>query len=190
MVRANQAGSKSQTRRVIKPGLELPWGGIVKDGLLYRYIGPGDLNMNISIKCPYGVPGDRLWVRETWAKLDDELIYKADGFVDDGSLKWRPAIHMPRWASRTTMEITAVRVERLQDISLDDLIAEGLFGLWETQDWEYACIWRDAPNTSKKIYMKVLERFWDSINSKRPGCSWADNPWVWVVAFKRVEAGL
>lgn len=140
--------------------------------------------------CPYGVPGDRLWVRETWAEFyassrgdthEAGIRYAADGreriiHVEkmrfggdlrlDGKLAWRPSIHMPRWASRITLEVTDVRVERVQEISCGDLRAEGY----------------DAP----KIHPN-LQKFrgsWDSIYAKR-GFEWDSNPWVWVVTFQK-----
>jgi hypothetical protein len=166
MVRAILDGRKTQTRRIAKP----------------RHCNHGSEGQ----RCPYGQPGDRLWVRETWsmdagavsedAESDWHICYKADLSVtqalctdaeclrlyDSQRSAWRPSIHMPRWASRITLEITDVRVERLQVISLDDAKAEGV----ETTD-QYA-------------------ELWCKINGAE---SWNANPWVWVVAFKRVEGG-
>lgn len=155
-VRAILAGTKTMTRRVVKPQPDpgFPFFrfvlGTEKNASLWLgYASAGSLAY--TVRCPYGVPGDRLWVRETWGL----------------------AASMPRWASRLTLEVTAVRVERLQEITTDDLAAEGFRGtigygpMWfET--------WREA---------------WDSDNAKR-GFGWESNPWVWVVGFKQVkEAG-
>jgi uncharacterized protein YhfF len=117
--------------------------------------------------CPYGQPGDRLWVRETWAKageIGDETEYRADN-DDPTAGKWRPSIHMPRWASRITLEITAVRVERLQEISEADAMAEGV---------------SDSANYSARDH---FHRLWLEINGPE---SWIKNPWVWIIEFKRV----
>jgi hypothetical protein len=165
MVRALLAGTKTQTRRIVKGGI------------------PFDDDFEI-VASPYGDPGDRLWVREShwWFKDEpdnscgyyppkltrEDVEYRADG--DDGRKVWRPSIHMPRWASRITLEVTGVRVERLQDISEADARAEGV----EPNAFE-----RTADNYGSVLY----RRLWESING--PG-SWDANPWVWVVEFRRI----
>ena len=163
MVRAILDGRKTQTRRVVKPQPP-PLGGFVKN--------------------PYGQPGDRLWVRETWA-LDDKYYYRADGAVGDRCGKWKPSIHMPRAASRITLEITGVRVERLQEITISDIYAEGAI----TDEW---LEWRDdvsgvgMPAGSRiENERDVWEKLWDSINGKT--YPWKSNPWVWVIEFKRIK---
>jgi hypothetical protein len=176
MVNAILEGRKSQTRRIVKRN-----------------------------KCPYGEPGDRLWVRETWAhyqtinsirrydgasssQVSDGLAgYKADGFdtiedfrehvramsgldleeVEINGNRWRPSIHMPRWASRITLCVTDVGMERLQAIGEYDCEREG--------------VGHAMPQTGKQRYAEL----WDSINGKG---SWATNPWVWVVAFQSTSA--
>ena len=118
-------------------------------------------------RCPYGHPGDRLWVRETHIITEEPrcpVVYKADTEVTIPPEVWRPSIHMPRWASRITLEITDVRVERLQDISVEDCQREGV-----------------ESNVSSLIEFHDL---WDSINGKKH--PWVSNPWVWVVSFKRI----
>ena len=193
MVRAILDGRKTQTRRVVK---ELPGGrgGPVGDHVKFwrkgnedpgRWCGCDGLGSLGWVKCPFGVPGDRLWVRETWhANHTKEVVhYRADyGEHDpfreetcgeDHSLvgeRWRPSIHMPRWASRITLEVTDVRVERLQEITNGEARAEG-FPVDESGTW-----WRDRFHSG-----------WDALNAKR-GFGWDTNPWVWVVEFKRVEA--
>ncbi|HVY12113.1 MAG TPA: hypothetical protein VHB73_00950 [Alphaproteobacteria bacterium] len=121
------------------------------------------------IKCPYGQPGDRLWIRESFCFPNNQnktAWFRSDSpWVDDERIKWKPSIHMPRWASRITLEITDVRVERLQDISEQDCFAEGVP---ETCDAE-----------PRDIYMDI----WEGIKGKG---SWEKNPWVWVICFKRV----
>lgn len=145
--------------------------------------------------CPYGAPGDRLWVRETWAHdcphcVDvrcgnpDHIWYRASeservaqSFA--GTARWRPSIHMPRWASRLTLEVIRVRVERVRDISEADAKAEGVQPIPGH---------RYAPFGSKEFrqlnHRDYFRAKWDCINAKR-GFGWDTNPWVWVVEFKR-----
>lgn len=170
--------------------------------------------------CPYGSHEDRLWVREkfgafklcsqecspadaTYVVLEDGTHVHRDGSIYPGLseysddafwFKWRPSIHMPRWASRITLEVTGVRVERLQDISEQDSIAEGAerndspgsVPDWEP-DWGYRtrCIHYPQgcecfPHPTAKDWYREL---WDIINGKG---SWNSNPWVWVIEFKRI----
>ena len=175
MVSALLAGTKTQTRRVVKPQ-PVPDGngGASWYGRGVRWAGK-ESNLFKAEDCPYGQPGDRLWVRETWAqnwnqlsdtRMDRSYVYRADGeqrAQDNGTdLPWRPSIHMPRRASRITLEVTGVRVERLQDISEADSKAEGAVG---------------HPDGPWHAYRSL----WTLING--PG-SWDANPWVWVVEFK------
>ena len=120
-------GRKTQTRRIMKPQPNRTWPDEVTP---HWSVGgnrtlPGASN---PLRCPYGVPGDRLWVREAWRLPDGApkgwVDYRADDTRD--GFKWKPSIHMPRWASRITLEVTDVRVERLQDISEADAMAEGV----------------------------------------------------------------
>lgn len=166
MVRAILDGRKRQTRRVAKE-----FDGLDVDKVLARF--PRQRG------CPYGEPGDRLWVRETWApdqcRADvfdpepDRLAYAAD-FVGEPMRRWRPSIHMPRTACRLVLEITEVRVERLNDCSEADAEAEGIAFLREVPDV-------DETLTARQLY----ECLWDSINGAR---AWEKNPWVWVVEFR------
>ncbi len=175
MVRAILDGRKTQTRRVVK-GVSnancIPVrGATVRRGTITHVL-------DAARYCPYGKPGDRLWVRETWAyapaavyaKVDRDgpFVYAADG---DGygrtlSGQWTPSIHMPRWASRLTLEVTSVRVERLQGISYDDMRAEGMAVAHPLDPTE------------------VFRETWDSLNATR-GFGWDANPWVWVIEFRR-----
>lgn len=202
MVRAILDGKKSQTRRVAKKMVRHPdLGNLYTPGALAM---EGEPQHVIERACPYGRPGDRLWVRETWQgplfdgehgdvdrrtiEKPEHCVYKADGvpapeFIDaDDNLQccWRPSIHMPRWASRITLEITSVRVERLQDISEADAIAEGIESRADGWAWytgqDHKTSYTTQPITSYRS-------LWDSINGAE---SWAANPWVWVVEFKRV----
>jgi hypothetical protein len=142
--------------------------------------------------CPYGKPGDRLWVRETFGHgcelcgvrfpLAPHLKYKADGNKCGCSVAWRPSIHMPRWASRLTLEVTAVRVERVADISEADARAEGITdGGCLTCGKNEPCGCDDPKPDARDSFVWL----WDSINAER-GYGWSVNPFVWVVEFKVV----
>lgn len=178
MVRAILDGRKMKTRRVIKPQPDTVWHDTSAVPHTY-YDGIRELN------CPYGQPGDLLWVRETWGvsaflnkvkpselKQSAQVSYRVDATGSELShFVWRPSIFMPRWASRITLEVTGVQVERLNDISEEDARAEGVH-----------------PNqlTTIQPYRAAFCGLWDSINEKR-GYGWLDNPWVWVVEFKVKE---
>lgn len=184
MVRAILYGRKTQTRRIVKPQpIGIPDGAYcdpynkncehftfwTKDNKMCLPLG------NVKIKgketahwkCPYGHPGDRLWVRETFSTSTKGWIYKADGHDLSRALstRWKPSIHMPRWASRITLEITNVRVERLQNISEEDARAEG---------------WISKTLCSPYTWYRDL---WKSVYGEE---SWNSNPWIWVIEFKRV----
>ena len=177
MVRAILDGHKTQTRRVVKPqppyhavevfdwrAPDIPEAVKAHEGCYYN-----DMDgLNFHCKCPYGGPGDQLWVREAFTVCaDNNIFYRADGKPDpwDG-VRWKPSIHMPRLASRITLEITGVRVERLQDISEEDALAEG--------------VTRSALDPWNRT---AFARLWESINGPD---SWDANPFVWVVEFKKV----
>ena len=151
MVRAILEGCKTQTRREIKNNPLLN-AGFTDEFILL----PGNAS---AFVCPFGVVGDRLWVKETFED-------------DEGG--WRPSIFMPRWASRITLEITDVRVQRLQEITEEDARAEGY----------HPKINDSLPDWTAKESFKIL---WDSLNAKR-GLDWDKNPWVWALSFKRVDA--
>ncbi len=195
MVRAILDGRKTLTRRVVKPQ---PYGSdfhspewfspcvVGRDG--EQRPGPDTFGISQydgewSIRCPYGGPGNQLWVREAWKAMDadwkvveapDDLdgtrwphvSYKADHINPNGAkpIKWRTSIHMPRWASRITLAIEAIQVERLHDISEEDAIAEGC---------------QSDSLSSREVYAKL----WDSINGNG---SWDANPWVWMVEFNTI----
>jgi hypothetical protein len=186
MVRAILDGRKTQTRRIVKhvPALGSPddWCHKVDRAQFEEEIG------NYRRFCPYGTPGDRLWVREAWCPGGNQSVYlKADvDLPDDPRVwmhdrqppyggTWRPSIHMPRWASRITLEITGIRVERLQEISEQDARAEGVQPRNAGQD-EAGPI---------KTYRTGFVHVWQEINGKR--ANWTSNPWVWVVEFRRTE---
>lgn len=204
MVRAILAGRKTQTRRVVKfredPSFVWSAPRRVQASSVYEYMQQdgtdGDILATMrSVDCPYGKPGDRLWVRESaladppingswcgdvewagtgkpWACVphkfrDTKHVIYAATQQSCAHIRYKPSIHMPRWASRITLEITGVRVERLNDISDADVRAEG---------------WTRQPEGDKFQWYRDL---WNSINGAG---SWAANPWVWVVEFKRLEA--
>ena len=173
MVRALVAGRKTQTRRVVKYSRRPVQGA---DGVWYDADG---IHPGVPLRFPYGAPGDRLWVRETFSVTDDALYLRADGEEFEGpdgdhvEPKWKPSIHMPRWASRLTLEVVAVRVERLQDISEADALAEGVTLRGSTRFENEARL--------------AFKQLWESINGAE---SWAQNPWLWVIEFKKLEAGV
>ena len=196
MVRAILEGRKTHTRRVIKPQPPEIWDTVhpVRNGsgtlLTWSFHNSADPDFHGYKKCPYGIPGDRLWVRETfqeWADVDGKMVphYKADfphGLPFD--MNWRPSIHMPRWASRITLEITGVRVEQVQDITERDIIAEGITAAYPYNQFE-----KPTPDPNREGSLLKLANFktlWDSIFAKR-GFSWDANPWVWVIEFKVVH---
>jgi hypothetical protein len=192
MVRAILAGQKTQTRRALAPDLFISSGGAV---VRMASAGPATTGIR-EAHCPYWrQPGDRLWVREAWAWSGDgaipafdrvrkgEVWFRADPERTSPGIRWRPSIHMPRWASRITLEVTGVRVERLQDISEADAQAEGV-----TPKWEPGCSGRLMEALGGFSFRPAASAYadlWEQING--PG-SWDANPWVWVVEFRRVEA--
>ena len=187
MVRALLDGSKTQTRRVVKPKPSF-FGSMTNPTQPFKTL---DAGLHCPILCPYGQPGDRLWVREAFDFIPAggpdtpqscEIVYWATGGHETrcapidynpmiyGHEKVRPSIHMPRWASRITLEVTGVRVERLQDISRGDAMGEGcpfpnMAQGDDPRQW-YADLWRQINGPD----------------------SWDLNPWVWVVEFKKVTA--
>lgn len=220
MVRALLAGTKTQTRRVLRPQPIDSMFNPPNDGEVGNiYLCPDILAPQTRVfvertnpgcyhnmgsrafaekKSPYGQPGDRLWVRETWAPVDENympadlsqataLVYRADGLLVPNqrdmeiraifscncgapldSIKWRPSIFMPRIASRILLEITGVRVERLQDISEADALAEGV----------------SAPAWCETDGRSLYRDLWEKINGDG---SWDANPWVWVVEFRSTK---
>lgn len=165
MVRAILDGRKTMTRRIFK-----------------RRTGITGPELDPTFRCPYGSPGDRLWVRETWAVPETVTFYRATdyGLLPPGA-KWSPSIHMPRRASRLTLEVTDVRIERLHDISEEDARAEGVESI--AFDWRNYMPEREAPEQFHKNARESFFSLWESINGT---ASLASNPWVWVVSFRRL----
>jgi hypothetical protein len=178
MIRAILDGSKTQTRRIVK----------------IKYDGCGDPIMpnDPRLPCPFGSVGQHLWVRETWAPhadIPNGTIYRADpgGDYQDNSdgFKWHPSIHMHRWRSRITLEITDVRVERLQDISDEDAECEGIKPIVELGQLP---AWQHTSSLSTRHVKSIdpitpYKHLWESINGP---CSWSANPHVWAITFKRI----
>lgn len=196
MVRALLAGTKTQTRRIVKsqPPADKQRVAWYEPGVMGW--APPDVPSQHwhRVRCPYGQPGDRLWVREAFGHFERndnfspgcEVFYRADG--ECLALQpWRPSIHMPRWASRITLEVTSVRVERLQDISEADALAEGIVphvrGGWHWHPHNPSDL-DDWHQFGFKTAAYAYESLWEQING--PG-SWDSNPWVWAVEFKRLE---
>lgn len=191
MVRAILDGRKTQTRRIVKPqppaATDGRWSWIAsssdksevgkfryswtdKNGTSFTARGR---ESGVFIRCPHGEIGDRLWVRENFFCITGEPGPVACNYQSDyanGEFKgmWKPSIHMPRWASRITLEIKGVRVERLQDISQADAILEGIAS-------NFMFTW---------MTINPFKDLWQSIHG--PG-SWSANPWVWVIEFERIK---
>jgi hypothetical protein len=183
MVRAILEGRKTQTRRVVKPQWRRQTVRISKefDGAicpivwLDKPVQKGCKTGHVFVPSPYGQPGDRLWVRETFATGYGAVFYKADDDLATCGMvvPWKPSIFMPRELSRITLEIAGVRVERVQDISEKDARAEGCEPMH-----------RDDLGQTFRTYRRGYQSLWDSINAKR-GYGWDANPWVWVIEFRR-----
>lgn len=226
MVRAILEGRKTQTRRLVKHKhlTEETHARALQVGCRKA------IDELSELPCPYGAVGDRLWVQESWAAgccespteitcapsamnpRETALYYAACNYPQT-QFKWRPSIHMPRWASRITLEVIGVRVERLQEISEIDAIAEGIekncsAARWIDGRWmippnngcprqsRYGCDlcsdeWMNYlddeygdPCLSAK---EAFESLWDSINAARnEAYAWKANPWVWVVEFRKL----
>lgn len=252
MVRAILDNRKAQTRRVVIPQPPSVDAVRAKAGIDYGWIAPGGpggsgldyhrpsgpvwavrelMGCEPQLRCPYGEPGDRLWVREAcwllgrWTrngltktgrqrwrfrveggavvfnKPSSNIAKRAAEPGHDGGLGWayRHARYMPRWASRITLAVTSVRVERLQAITEEDAIEEGLKRVTKDNGitWKYGLPDRDGlPGTDDDGMpwsdwnvdaRKPFKTLWQRINGKRERFAWDDNPWVWVVGFERVK---
>ncbi|HBM3258674.1 TPA: hypothetical protein LVN16_000998 [Klebsiella oxytoca] len=205
MVRAILDGRKTQTRRTVKPQPD-------EDGLAKVTNGPWVDTSERNYRCPFGDVGDRIWVRETWAEAGasapDLKLYRAnypehvpshyENVPPANEIRWTPSIHMPRWASRILLEITDMRVERLNSISEEDAIAEGMQGVicpCCKGDSEYSTSQYDAETLAvvDEIPCRACESnrskfftLWDSIYGYGQHCI---GEWVWVIEFKVVNCG-
>lgn len=230
MVRAILEGRKTQARRIVKPQPPSQEEVRSKSGSGYSWIPPGPatvgrfdywrvggpvwavrelMGREPKLRCPYGIPGHRLWCRESmdYRCVEEQAgsnpadiyriwahVYAADGvevdFTDspDDNLPKRyiPSIHMPRWASRITLEVCSVRIERLQEITEEDARAEGV----ETDEYferqeHYDTVAPPGESIGRPTARGEFEVLWDHINAKR--APWSSNPWAWVVEFRKVE---
>lgn len=180
MVQAILEGRKTQTRRIVKPqpivGLEN-----IKDDIFFDTHTSG-IEQKV-FKCPYGKIGDVLWVRETFLENDGEYYFKAS--MDDSDNKylsgsWKPSIHMPKIAARIYLKITNVRVEKLQDISEQDSVNEGVEESSIDKGWYKNYV----NNLLTKNAIRSFFSLWESINGNK---SLDNNPWVWLIEFERIE---
>lgn len=201
MIRALLEGRKTQTRRVVKRLRGWPEHSfcdlVLQPPAVWWWDGKHE-RLGVRQDCPYGQPGDLLWVRETISRSTTTPGYMAyspdDQLVYDGERGWPSSIerrktivsiHMPRWASRLTLRITDVRVERLQKISEADAIAEGI-----SPEWEPGCSGRLMEAIGGFSFRPAASAYadlWESING--PG-SWDANPWVWVISFDVIKANI
>lgn len=216
MVRAILDGRKTVTRRIVKARNE---SALAAADVFAFDPDRGEWEMGEThqgvvascgwLRCPYGAPGEHLWVRETWGArdargffaerideidedTDDEIVFRATCGHDMPSHgRWFPSIHMPRWASRITLEVFSVRVERLQEITEADARAEGVAeGLIPADDAGPVRVGYVLGDEDGRCLLHVTPRDafavgWDSINGKR--AAWSTNPWVWRVEFRRVQ---
>ncbi len=202
LARAARDGIKTQTMRVVRPqpdllGRPATWlknGWLVKETISGQVAPVYTRHTGSPIRCPHGVPGDTLWVRETWGLWDNaldeqatrpwrdyrrvdsrtgaeslvdyvEVVYRADW--GDATMKWRPSIFLPRCLARTLLTVTDVALVKVQDINEAGAIAEGV-------------------DPTGATALEQFSALWDGINAKR-GFPWCDNPWVWAVKFKRIH---
>lgn len=200
MVRALLAGTKTQTRRALtcQPTATPTAVRVFRDKAgtkpVIAALWDAPEGADCACLCAYGVPGDRLWVKETWSLPGGRLRYRADGEKANGDVwAWAPSIHMRRTDSRITLEVTGVRIERVQDISEADAIAEGVAAdpaLRGDDDLAVHQIAREHDAAAGRIGAMPMPvaryaLLWDSINGKYPN-NWNANPWAWVVEFRRV----
>ena len=202
MVRAILDGRKNQTRRIVNPSIA----PIVNE--CFKFNGKWcnhTFGYELGELCPYGIEGNRLWVRETFRHFGNKfqdgksfalVTYRQDGssreievqnppkekWWNTGKTPWKPSIYMRRWASRITLEITGVRVDRLQDISRDDAAAEGV-DCKTCPTTESAESIVKGYGVHKVDYVAGYKSLWKSINGKG---SWDANPWVWCLTFKKL----
>jgi hypothetical protein len=216
LVRATLEGRKTQTRRPVKPQPSDDIVDVEYDDIADLWLGntkeDNDLGFCSSwtARCPLGRTGDRLWVRETWAwPGEEEFIYRADQWAEDmvakwktdpnyPQVKWSPSIHMPRRACRLVLPLVSVRVERVQDITEEDAIAEGVPHNSDRpidKSWCAACCGHGIVerfalgmvsvddcsecNSAKKLFRNI----WISIYGQE---SWDANPWAWVAEWKEI----
>ena len=175
MVKAILGGRKTQTRRLRGLGVvncvTALWKIENLEGNEYKLSYAKEI---ITVNCPYGKIGDQLWVRETFAEKDDYSIYYKANYKDVYmDVRWKPSIHMPKKYARIFLEITNINIERVQDITQKDALAEGM--------------WNSLASTPALTLIDLFRGVWDPINKKR-GFGWDENPLIWVIEFKRSES--
>jgi hypothetical protein len=187
MIKAILEGRKTITRRILNPQPS-DYGFFNEPLWLCGSNGVWCDGYGWQRKCPYGQIGDKLYVRETFCNADikldtcDKLCFKASvrgcrhANYEKSWPSWKPSIFMPKTVARIFLEITNIRVERVQDITEEDSIKEGV---------DFVSM-KSVPRQATMSRKSDFKQLWDSINSKR-GYSWESNPWVWVIEFKRVE---
>lgn len=196
LVREALADRKLHTRRIIKPQPTREAYGLIGHPKLCGHFGEHVFGACMAklVPCPYGAPGDRLWAKETHAIIDTHcwpdlphrfgpdgaIAYYREGFDRAHGFRWRPSIHMPRWASRLLLEIVSVHVERLQDITEEDAKLEGVEPVELTRKVYPS---RLAADVVERSYREGFAKAWREINGAK---SWDENPWVWVIAFRRI----
>lgn len=215
LVEAVRQGLKAQTRRLVLPSSSWMDEDTIQHARRFQHIREGvwsiqdhDGDQVGTVRCPWGVPGHHLWVRETHAFLDLATgyessvaikklhspkkhlspVYKAhlSDFEESLISKWRPSLHMPRWAARTFLELTDIRIERLWAITEEDAKAEGVVPFFE----HFPCIGRDqriigsGERCADFPYRASFAVLWDEISDGGP--LWKDNPWVWALSFTKV----
>lgn len=199
MVKAILDGHKTQTRRVVKPQppaecsdedpcieFDYSFKGTRENPAWYASwempLDPPNASESHNVYCPYGKPGDVLWVRETWQpSANDIFVYFKADYVHDTGKGWKPSIHMPKSVARIWLEITNIRVERLQDISEDDAKAEGIDIFYKKNISGYEIQESNSIRSWSKFPYHGFKSLWISINGH---VSWELNPWVWVIEFK------
>lgn len=176
-VRAILEGRKTVTRRVIKPQPEGKPVPMTKSGCWPGYFAIQGTDK--VIRLPF-LPGDILWVRETWTKVDGEVVYRADDECPEGwhLTAWKSPVQMPKEAARIFLRVTDVRVERLHDMNLSDMCAEGV----ELQDDAYTKLW---PKKTWRDWVSTWESTIKPADLLAYG--WDANPWVWVIKFERIR---
>lgn len=195
MVRAILDGRKTQTRRVIKPQAPRYNTDLLQPHILYPCYSDNDFgDIDKPIKCPY-LPGDILWVRETWqykkygeyGDSPNDFMYKADA-NETWVHPWRSPYHMPREAARIFLKVKNVRFERLQEITEGDALAEGVhpWGLQTERNTSKWCRYTKITDPGSPVGTNRGEfaAYWDTLNAKR-GYGWETNPWVWVIEFEK-----
>ena len=191
MVRALREGRKTQTRRTrgleainAEPDAWVLMGEETPGLFVFEHVE----SIHIAIRCPYGIGGDSLWTRECFSTkwlLDptwEGIVYRADDLVFDADYRWRPSIHMPRWASRNTLEVVSTRPERLQSITKADAIAEGIQVLPLQSADDPSAWYQSAPGVHQA--RTAMQSFGMLVDSNRKTLPFKNNHWAWRIEFR------